>query len=170
MKAIATLLIAAAGLVCVGCGKATATTDLDSFLTGLPTTLRAATSPDQLRAALITAPPEVSRNYDNPRVVQLRFPGRDAHWLMTAWHLDRVYAVAIDPHQQSWQLAQYGQEVADPNGTRIAVLPITVGTWTLRPQLAGRPGGPLPNVVAGASPAYDIADHAAQVVGIDIDM
>lgn len=166
MKAIAALLIAATGLLCTGYGKASATTDLDSFLTNLPSTVSAAGSPDQLRAALSTAPPEVSQGPGNT----LRFPGRDAQWLMTAWHLDRVYAVATDPHQESWQLARYGQDVADPNGTRIAVVPIVFGNWTVRPRLAGRPAGPLPNVVAGASPAYDVFAYAAQVVGIDIDM
>ncbi len=166
MKAIAAALIVAAGLVCTNCGKASAAPDLDSFLTNLPSTLSSAGSPEQLRAALSTAPPEVSLGPDNT----LRFPGRDAHWLTTAWHLDRVYAVATDPHQQSWQLARYGQDVADPVAPRIAVTPITFGNWTVRPRLAGRPDGGLPNLVAGASPAYDIADHSAQVVGIDIDM
>lgn len=70
MKAIAALLIAATGLLCTGYGKASATTDLDSFLTNLPSTFSAAGSPDQLRAALSTAPPEVSRGPGNT----LRFP------------------------------------------------------------------------------------------------
>ena len=174
MKVVAVLLIAAAGLMPIGCGKAAAAPDLDSFLTGLPATLISAESPVQLRAALNAAPPEVSQTEsttsENRPVLQLRFPSRDAHWLVTAWGLDRVYAVATDPHQNSWQLVRYRQELADPNGARIAVGPITVGNWTVRPQLAGRPGGALPDVVAGASPACAITDHAAQVVGIDIDM
>lgn len=166
MKAVAALLVVAAGLVGVGCGKASAAPDLDTFLTGLPTALISAGSPEQLRAALAAAPPEVSQGPGTT----LSFPGRDAQWLMTAWHLDRVYAVAADPHQENWQLMSYGQDVPDPNGTRISLVPINFGSWTVRPQLAGRPGGPLPNVVAGASPAYDIATHAAQVVGIDLEM
>ena len=166
MKAIAALLIAATGLLCVGNAKVWATTDLDSFLTNLPATLSAAESLDQLRAALSTAPPEVSQGPGST----LRFPGQDAQWLLTAWHLDRAYAVAIDPHQETWQLARYGQDVSDPNATRIAVVPIAFGTWTVRPRLAGRPAGPLPNVVAGASPAYDISVYSAQVVGIDLEM
>lgn len=165
MKAPFALLLVT-GLICAGCGNARATTDLDAFLTGLPSTLRSAGSPEQLRAALAAAPVEVSQGAG----FTLRFPGRDAHWLMTAWNLDRVYAVSTDPHQQNWQLMGYGQDLADPNGTRIAVVPITFGSWTVRPQLAGRPGGPLPNTVAGASPAYDMTDHAAQVVGIDLEM
>lgn len=165
MKAPFALLVVT-GLICAGCGTATATTDLDAFLTNLPATLSAAGSPDQLRATLGTAPPEVSQGPGTT----LRFPGRDAQWLVTAWRLDRVYAVATDPHQQNWQLLRYGQDVPDPNGTRIALIPITFGSWTVRPRLAGRPAGPLPDVVAGASPAYDISAHSAQVVGIDIDM
>lgn len=166
MRAIAALLIVGTGLVCAGHGTAYAAPDLDSFLTNLPSTLAAAGSAEQLRAALGSAPPEVSRGPGDT----LHFPARDAHWLTAAWHLDRVYAVASDPHQQSWQLMRYGQDVPDQNGTRIAVVPITFGSWTVRPQLAGRPDGPLPNVVAGASPAYDVATYAAQVVGIDLDM
>jgi hypothetical protein len=166
VKAVAALLIAAAGVWYAGCGKATAAPDLDAFLTNLPTTLNAAGSPAELRAALGAAPPEVAQGPGTT----LRFPGRDAQWLMTAWHLDRVYAVATDPHQESWQLARYGHDVADPNGTRIAVIPIVLGNWTVRPRLAGRPAGPLPNVAAGASPAYDISAYAASVVGIDLEM
>lgn len=170
MKAVAALLVAVAGVLYVDCGRATAAPDLDAFLTNLPTTLSGAGSPEQLRAALGAAPPEVTQGPGTT----LRFPGRDAQWLMSAWRLDRVYAVATDPHQESWQLARYGQDVADPNGTRIAVIPIVVGNWTVRPRLAGRPAGPLPNVAAGACPAYDISAYrtgpAASVVGIDLEM
>jgi hypothetical protein len=166
VKAIAALLVAAAGLTCAGCGRATAAPDLDAFLTDLPSTLTAAGSPEQLRAALGAAPPEVAQGPGTT----LHFPPREPHWLMTAWHLDRVYAVATDPHQQSWQLMRYGRDVGDPNGPRIALIPITFGAWTVRPQLAGRPVGPLPSLVAGASPAYDVAGHAAQVTGIDLEM
>lgn len=165
MKAPFALLLITS-LVCAGCGKATAAPDLDAFLTNLPSTLTSAGSPEQLRAALAAAPAEI---VPGPGTT-LRFPARDAHWLVTAWNLDRVYAVATDPHQQNWQLMRYDQDLPDPNGTRIAVVPIRFGSWNVRPQLAGRPGGALPNTVAGASPAYDIADHAAQVVGIDLDM
>lgn len=166
MRAVAALLVVAAGLVGPSCATASASPGLDPFLAGLPSALTTARSPDELHAALSDAPAEVSQGPGDT----LHFPGRDAGWLMNAWHLDGVYAVATDPHQESWQLMRFRHNVADANGNRIAVAPITFGIWTVRPLLAGRPGGDLPNVVAGASPAYDIADHPAQVVGIDLEM
>ncbi|MEZ5116644.1 MAG: hypothetical protein R2737_10285 [Candidatus Nanopelagicales bacterium] len=51
-----------------------------------------------------------------------------------------------------------------------AVSGITSGRWSLRPWLVGRPAGPLPDVVAGASPAYDIAAAPCWVGRVEISV
>lgn len=87
---------------------------------------------------------------------------------MTTWRLVRPYAIATDPHQLSWRVVLYQQQVADPNGSRIATAPITFGSWTVTPRLEGRPAGDMPDVVSGAAPAYDLTRYPARVVGLEI--
>ncbi|KZS68000.1 hypothetical protein LTS72_25905 [Mycobacterium ostraviense] len=100
--------------------------------------------------------------------LQLRFPPRNAAWLVTTWRLVRPYAIATDPHQLSWRMVLSQQQVADPNGSRIATVPITFGSWTVTPRLEGRPTGDMPNVVSGAAPAYDLTRYPARVVALEI--
>lgn len=172
MKALAAVLAVIAGLVGGGGVKAGASAALESFLTDLPAALTAADSADQVRAVVGAAPAEVSladsASFDSTPMLRMQFPALEASWLATAWRLDRPYAIATDAHQLSWRLGLYQQNVPDPNGERIAVGPITFGKWIISPLLDGRPAGELPAVTAGASPAYDLANYSARVVGIDI--
>ncbi|ORB84717.1 hypothetical protein B1987_13995 [Mycobacterium kansasii] len=165
VKVLAAVLLA--GVVCLGCTTASATPTLDSFLADLPSDLAAAESTDQVRAVVATAPAEVSST-DTGGVLQLQFPPREVSWFVTTWRLVRPYAVAADPHQLSWRVVLYQQQVSDPNGSRIATVPIRFGTWTITLRLEGRPAGDMPDVVSGASAAYDLTRYAARVVGLEI--
>ncbi len=172
MKTLAAILVAAASVIAIGCVKAAAAPTLDSFFAGLPPALASANSADQVRASLNAAPPEVSvtdsTGLDNRLNLQLHLPIREASWLITTWQLERPYALATDPHQLNWRVVLFKQQVPDPDGARIAVDPIKFGNWTISPRLVGRPAGDLPDLVAGASPAYDLAHYPARVVDVDI--
>lgn len=170
MKVIAAV-VAAADLVFGGCGTASAAPTLDGFLADLPSELAAAGSADQVRAVVASAPGEVSPSdtgVDGALNLRLQFPPQDAGWLVTTWRLARPYAIATDPHQLSWRMVLYQQQVADPNGSRIATVPIVFGRWTVTPRLDGRPAGDVPDVVSGAAPAYDLTRYPARVVGLDV--
>jgi hypothetical protein len=172
MKGLAAVAVAVASLIASGCMKAAAAPTLDSFLADLRPALSAADSASKVRAVLNTASAEVSltdsTSLDDALNLQLRFPSREASWLVATWQLDRSYAVSTDPHQVSWRLALYQQDVSDPYNARIAIGPIRFGKWSITPRLEGRPEGAPPKMVAGASPAYDLAHYSARVVGIDI--
>jgi hypothetical protein len=76
-----------------------------------------------------------------------------ARWLL----LDEAYLVSGDVHQASWTIQVKAGDVDDPYQTRIHVTCPVAGPWELRIQVDGRPHGPLPGIVAGASPAYPVA-------------
>lgn len=170
-KVLAAVVVAAFGLVFGGCPTASAAPTLDAFLADLPSEFAAAESADQVRAVVASAPDEVSSTdtgTGGTLNLQLQFPPQDAAWLVTTWRLVRPYAIATDPHQLSWRVVLYQQQVADPNGSRIATAPITFGSWTVTPRLEGRPAGDMPDVVSGAAPAYDLTRYPARVVGLEI--
>jgi hypothetical protein len=84
-------------------------------------------------------------------------PPFDVRALAVHWGVTQPIAVSTDVRQQSWYLFQRGAELPDEYATRVAAEPVTAaGGRTLRARLTGRPDGPLPDVVAGASPAYDL--------------
>jgi len=172
MKSLAVVLVTIASVFGSGGAVARADPAVDSFLAGIPAALAGATSADQVLAALAGAPAEVavseSAGQGDAFTVHLQFPVRSASWLASAWRLDGAYAVSTDVHQLSWHVVLFTQELPDPGGARIAVGPIAFGRWTVDPRLQGRPDGALPDVVAGASPAYDLARASAGVTSIDI--
>jgi hypothetical protein len=120
----------------------------ERFLAGLPAALAGGARPDQLRLTL------------DPPV--------DARELARLWGIDRPVAVSTDVHQHSWWLLVAGEPLPDPYGPRIAAESPRAGAWTLRIELDGRPSGPLPGVVCGASPAYDVNERGGQVVAVEI--
>lgn len=92
----------------------------------------------------------------------------DARFLCGAWGVPRPVAVSGDVHQTSWEILVGGPEAPDPYQRRITAEPFLVGCWEVRPYLTGRPPGPLPGLVAGASPAYDVAERGGQVAQIEV--
>ena len=95
-------------------------------------------------------------------------PPADARALCAAWAIARPVAVSPDVHQHTWQILVAGEELADPYARRIAAEPIRAGRWDVMPYLAARPGGELPGVVSGASPAYDVRERGGAVGSIEI--
>lgn len=92
----------------------------------------------------------------------------DAPMLCGVWGVPRPVAVSDDVHQRRWQILVGGAEMPDLYQRPITVDPFLVGCWEVRPYLSGRPAGPLPDLVAGASPAYDVATRAGQVARIEV--
>jgi hypothetical protein len=103
-----------------------------------------------------------------PRVVIGIDPPVDARALCAAWGIERPVAVSGDVHQRNWQIRNAGDELPDPVNRCIAASPVRVGRWEVELHLTGRPAGPLPAVVAGASPAYDILERSANINRIDV--
>ncbi|HEU0035040.1 MAG TPA: hypothetical protein VFQ53_30650 [Kofleriaceae bacterium] len=151
------------------------------FVAELPALLAAATTPAQLARATAPAPAagtvrragSFTRAGERmpahaPRVTLHLDPPHDARALASAWQLAQPLAVSGDVHQRSWMIVLAGEPVSDPHRPRIAALPIRFGAWQLRPQLAGRPPGPRPDLACGASPAYDVVERGGDVVAIEI--
>ncbi len=104
-----------------------------------------------------------------PRVVISLDSPIDARSLCVAWGVERPVAVSGDVRQRNWQIRMAGDELADPYSRRIAVTPIRAGRWEVELRLAGRPAGALPDIVAGASPAYDILERSAEISRIEVN-
>ncbi|CAN5690898.1 hypothetical protein BH11MYX1_BH11MYX1_32870 [soil metagenome] len=146
---------------------------VEKFLLDLPAALTAAKTTSDVRAVQKLAPAGIkifdSESSDKTMSLQLQFPAKDASWFVQSWKLAHPYALAMDVHQQSWIIELFDRAVEDPHNKRVALKATTFGAWTVRLRLEGRPKGVLPKVVAGASPAYDLATYPARVVGIDIE-
>ena len=93
----------------------------------------------------------------------------DGRWLSEMWQIEAPVAVSGDVHQRRWRLMIAGDELPDPDGRRIASAPVTAGRWEIGAVLAGRPPGPLPDVVSGASPAYDLLATGGHVVSVSVE-
>lgn len=157
---------------------------IDSFAAGLPGALHDAVGADALLAA--TEPPPggaiervVGRDQLSiggrllespiPRV-SLRLPRSvDAAELAAAWGIDAPIAVSPGAHQATWRIAGRGPALADPATVRVVAEDVVAGCWVLRAVLEGRPPGPLPQMVAGASPAYPLVAGMCRVVRIDVE-
>lgn len=100
-------------------------------------------------------------------VVDLATP-LDAAVVCRAVGLQRPVGVSGDVHQHRWEVLVAGAPVPDPHAHRILVEPLRLGHWALRPLLAGRPAGALPQRVAGASPAYDVVAGSGSVVRLQV--
>lgn len=103
-----------------------------------------------------------------PRLVLELEPPVDARALCDALAVERPVAVSGDVHQHLWQVVVAGADLPDPHARRIAVEPFRAGRWDVRFDLVGRPTGPLPDRVAGASPAYDVHERGGQVHRIEV--
>jgi hypothetical protein len=154
-----------------------------AFLDGLPARLAGAVGPAELEAA---TRPSVGSGIERrlepsliwagtdrlpasvPRVVVTVEPPVDARDLCRAWGIERPVATSGDAHQRGWRVDIAGEELPDPFARRIAVRPFTAGRWTVRLDLAGRPAGALPAVVAGASPAYDVLERGGEIRRLEI--
>ena len=103
-----------------------------------------------------------------PDVGLLLEPPVDARWLCAAWGIDRPVAVSGDSMQRSWEVLEAGAELPDPHARRIAADRFSAGRWRVGLRLAGRPAGPLPDMVCGASPAYDVHERGGEIRRLDV--
>jgi hypothetical protein len=96
-------------------------------------------------------------------------PPYDARALAAAWGVTQPIAVSTDVRQRSWYLFQRGADLPDEYAKRVAAEPVTAaGGKTVRARLTGRPDGPLPDLVSGASPAYDLQEVGGLVDVIEV--
>jgi GNAT superfamily N-acetyltransferase len=161
----------------------TLTEDPPAFVADLARRLATAVTGAELQAA--TRPPDgsgVSRSAQTdrlridlrvvpsvtPRVALVLDPPVDARRLCAAWGIERPVAVSTDVHQQSWRILVGGPELPDPHGRRIVADDPRVGRWEVGLRLTGRPPGGLPDVSAGASPAYDVVERGGAVRLVEI--
>lgn len=77
---------------------------------------------------------------------------------------DRAYAVSSDPHQSTWKIV-LGKVATNSNAetTHISASQPTFGSWTIDPILTRRPEGELPQITAGASPAYSVGIYTCLI-------
>lgn len=87
----------------------------------------------------------------------------DAAVLAREFGWTRPYAISGDVHQRSWEIEIFVTDLTDPYNRRISTAQPRVGPWLVRASLVGRPEGPVPALVSGASPAYDLTRYAAKV-------
>jgi hypothetical protein len=153
------------------------------FLAGLPARLAGAIGGPELRAVLTADLPGVTQRVDLQSVwvggrrlrsslpwVTLHLdPPVDVRWLIEMWRIDAPVAVSGDVHQQRWHLRVGGPELPDPFNRRIVSTLVTAGRWQIDVVLSGRPPGPLPDVVSGASPAYDLIATGGWVSSLSVE-
>ncbi|MDX6373542.1 MAG: hypothetical protein QOD98_2530 [Nocardioidaceae bacterium] len=95
-------------------------------------------------------------------------PPYDARQLAAAWRVQRPLAVSTDVMQRSWYLFERGADLPDEYATRAAGDPVRAGDKTLRAQFTARPDGPLPELVVGPSPAYDVTEVGGWIDRIEL--
>jgi hypothetical protein len=82
----------------------------------------------------------------------------------------RPYAISTDVHQNSWSIHLRTADLDDRMGRpRIATDLPRLGKWAVRSFLKNRPAGKLPNLTSGASPAYDLWEFDAEVIGVEVE-
>ncbi len=92
-----------------------------------------------------------------------------ARAVVAAFGLSRPYAVAGDAHQEDWTVGLWVADLESRWSSGIAVHTPHIGAWAVEMKLAGRPAGPLPRIVAGSSPAYDLETVEAAVVALRVE-
>ena len=80
----------------------------------------------------------------------------------------RPYVLSADVEQRRWHVQLWAGNLVDPYAQRIHTRTPEAGLWSVTAWLTGRPTGPLPGVVAGASPAYDLATYPASVAALEV--
>lgn len=125
---------------------------------------------DALLAALTTAGFQVERSpitqpdgTQSPRLVLAFAQPVRATAVARALGIRQACAFSPVVHQTSWIV----ESCRPYQPGRRAATPLTIGEWTIRVRLAGRPSGPIPSVSVGASPAYPLG--ASRVVSLEIE-
>ena len=150
---------------------------LSAQLSKLKDALTQAHTLQDIKAAVEALAPELGITYDERPVF-----GRHSYQYATiafaapiaaapfceAMGWQRPYALSSDVHQTRWKIQLWVTDLADPYGPRIHTRIPSLGHWAVIPQLTGRPQGTLPSLQAGASPAYDLRAHSADIAAIEL--
>lgn len=148
--------------------------EVEATLSRFAASLSMVVTPDALRREsrrLPAAGITVETTQASSRVgVRLVLPPTDAVLVARALGIDRPVAVSGDVHQTAWAVrtASAPPQLDEHGHLRVATQAPRIGVWDVRIVLAGRPAGPLPAVMSGASPAYDLTESAAMVTAVEI--
>lgn len=76
------------------------------------------------------------------------------------------YLVSPDVHQHTWEIQIPKDPLGKVEDNRITTMYPTIGTWLVRATAEARPSGDLPEIVAGASPAYSLGNYDAGITSV----
>jgi Tfp pilus assembly protein PilF len=82
------------------------------------------------------------------------------------WH--SPYLVSPDVHQTLWEIQVPRDSLGEVKDSRIATTYPKIGTWLIRAAVQSRPQGDLPDVTAGAAPAYSLGAYDSGIIKIDL--
>lgn len=147
---------------------------VEELLAALPEQLAGLSDMDALErwcagARLVPGVADAQRNQGTAKlaIVELAEPVPAAR-VIELLALGKPRGVSGDVHQRSWSIHLETATLEDPYGPRIATQPPRYGSWEVAAYLDDRPRGPLPEVSAGASPAYDLEKTTATVTHLEI--
>ncbi len=148
-------------ILCVIAGATTsAMADPDFIDSLIPVLARTADA-----RTVVAKPPASVKVTSGTGTWSLTFPARDTKAALAKWGWTQVYAVSGDVHQTTFEIRQRTGALSKD---RIATIDPHGGRWAMRVTLTKRPEGPLPKLVAGASPAYDLPGYASSFDRIEI--
>lgn len=78
------------------------------------------------------------------------------------------YLVSPDVHQNTWEIQLPKDPMGKVEGSRIATKYPQIGSWTVRASVESRPTGELPEIVAGASPAYSLGNYDSGITAVKL--
>jgi len=76
------------------------------------------------------------------------------------------YLVSPDVHQNIWEIQIPKNRLGKVEDSRIATTYPKIGSWSVRAAVQSRPTGDLPEIVAGASPAYSLGNYDSAVTSV----
>ncbi|CAN5378858.1 hypothetical protein BH10CYA1_BH10CYA1_20820 [soil metagenome] len=76
------------------------------------------------------------------------------------------YLVSPDVHQNTWEIQIPQNPLGKVEDSRIATKYPQIGSWSVRASVESRPAGDLPEIVAGASPAYSLGNYDSGVTRV----
>jgi tetratricopeptide (TPR) repeat protein len=79
------------------------------------------------------------------------------------------YLVSPDVHQTTWEIQIPRDPIGKVEDHRVATTYPKVGSWSVRAVVKSRPDGELPEITAGASPAYSLAIYDSGITHIRLE-
>lgn len=79
------------------------------------------------------------------------------------------YLVSPDVHQTTWEIQVPRDPLGKVEDHKVATTYPKVGSWSIRAAVKSRPDGELPELTAGASPAYSLAIYDSGITHIRLE-